>query len=440
MSIVMKIIIKEKDEKNINTVLFYLIVSFFIIFGLRVKFSMILATMLLAGYLVISPIDYSVYALFFFLAFLNVFKLNKESTSLYTFLQCIILLRLLIYSLDNRIYINRIIFSILLLCFSCMSTIVFSPENFSVLVRFSIVILMVSLLVSTDVIRNLSIKQVLRFYSLGIIVEGIYGKLDTFFPEIKNFLSIIYVRIDLDTISYRFSGLTANPNYYSIEITMALAALLVIYKRKKINKEFYLWAFPLSIFGIMTQSKTFIITFLIMLIQFFVICIRNNNLKTFLYSIILIMITYLCLHTFISDFSELYLSRISDLFAENKSLSSMTTGRSEAWIMYWNASVSDLKCLLLGHGLGKELSISSHNIFLEALYSLGLVGSILYYSAIVSWKNKGCPMKDIFVLAFVMFLRFFSANILTYTNTYYYLLIFIILINNYDSQNMVEDK
>ena len=89
-------------------------------------------------------------------------------------------------------------------------------------------------------------------------------------------MTIVNTVKTMNSISTRFTGLDLDPNYFSLQVLIAMACLLVLLIWMEKGEKVNCITRDISIFGILTYSKMFIITLIVFIMMTFVVFIRNN--------------------------------------------------------------------------------------------------------------------------------------------------------------------
>ena len=280
-------------------------------------------------------------------------------------------------------------------------------------------------------------KLYLRLFTYGVIISSVCGIFAQHIPRILEFVG--YFLAKLPGV-LRLSGLDADPNYYSMGVTFALAGYLLLYFKNRVStKEFFLMVLFLSIFGFMTISKTFYIIYAIYLVLLVVVLVVKyiKNWKKMLMNLAFIVTTLVISATASISYINFTMSRVSwslaplqkydavvydigdfvsDLYSRSQGelseesqkeevqsntkgeqkketfttqiiipeMSVLTTGRSDIWKEYIKTSTSSAKNLLFGTRADGILipvngmySVASHNSVLQIVYYYGAVGLVL---------------------------------------------------------------
>ena len=185
----------------------------------------------------------------------------------------------------------------------------------------------------------------------------------------------------------RFSAMTYDPNLFGMFVICALSACLLAMKQKNFENSlwFLLTTIVLTVFGMLTLSKTFFLVFIILMLVYIHIVYKDKNIsvktKT-VFSFALAVIVVLGL-------SELaiYLEAIVGRFtASTGDISSLTTNRSDLWAYYLNYMFDKIDVLIFGNSIVGRLGAMStpHNMIIYCLFYLGIIGCAIFLSMMVS--------------------------------------------------------
>ena len=422
--------IREKPAKELmelhmdirKRMLVALMITALMMAGLYVKPCMYAAAALLAVWLFYLPSEQAVEILLYFMVFANVFKTSQRSSSLFTYLQIIPIAKMVFLEKDFRL--NRSCLGALI-CYA-VYTIAFCFNGVVSYLRLVTGLMLLAGIFQSGVVKRLDCRRMLIFYSMGIVVSGLCAV--AFASAVKPYVSYLVVRLEDGSAVDRFSGLFQNSNYYSMEISLALAGHTVLFRNgEEKRREYIVIALALLALGIMTQSKTFVITAAIIVAAMIPI-IALNHPGRLLAIIALGAAAALAFRNQLTDLVEKYFHRILTLQEEGASLTEMTTGRSDIWLVYLKVIVSDIRTMFLGNGIETRLlNFAPHNLFVEAWFCLGIIGMALYAAVIVLLRQPVARKRRYLIFAVVLLVRANTANIAFYTNFYYYLILLFAL-------------
>ena len=107
---------------------------------------------------------------------------------------------------------------------------------------------------------KLNFKNLVFFLLIGFLIACAFEPLRFISDRLEWFLPDFPAHVGKQK---RFSGLTSDPNYFSVEVLLLSTCLTQLYFSKKINTVFYPLLFILSIIGFLTISKAYLITFFV---------------------------------------------------------------------------------------------------------------------------------------------------------------------------------
>lgn len=356
--------------------------------------------------------------LVFLLPFSMVLKLNEDAMSFFTFLFFGLFLRIILF--HNRFDV------VSFLAFALFGgySLVFSGFG-----KLTTIITLLAGLILMKQIDACSIRAqtVVVSFLLGLSVSSTVALFRDHLPMINRFLMTAMLKIGEDEYADRFAGLEGNPNYYTVGVIFAIACLAVIILNEKPRVYLYILVGLLTIFGMMSVSKSFLLSYAVLMVLWFIFTTKkggaSNAFKFLLTVAALVGVVYL----FASDSVQLFLFR----FAKDSegSLNSITTGRTGIWQTYLDEIFHSKRILLFGKGLNSIGSVGrgTHNTYFEALYSLGICGSAVLVFAFKK-AIEGVPKRSLLLMpAAVLLLRMFGIGILTYDNFWIYLIMLKLL-------------
>lgn len=227
---------------------------------------------------------------------------------------------------------------------------------------------------------------------------------------------------------YRFTGLNNDPNYYGANLVLAIAGLIILkwaghIKGYKFHIPFFMFLF----FGAQTASKSFALMALLLLV--FLIYTMYHE-KKYLSTICFISAAVVILLFAFEGKIDLF-GQVLERFKYADNIDSLTTGRFESWLRYIKYIISDGFVFLFGRGFGAPLLVKgTHNIFLEIIYTSGVVGLLLIvvfvgvlYRLAVSESNSKM-IRSVPIICWLLEFSFLQGMVQVPT----YLLIFISLV------------
>ena len=251
----------------------------------------------------------------------------------------------------------------------------------------------------------------------------------------------------------RMKGCLDHPNIYAFNVLIALGSLAILYLKNSINPSHFIILFMGNfIFGYLTLSRIFILSVFILLAIFFLLLLSKERLYSF--NTILPMVAMLALIVLIFDEATTnYVVRAGDMYEAGyqEKIESLTPedwelifageklydpGRFGIWKIYITYLMQNPFMIIFGKGitntmLGKK---HAHNLFLNGIYWLGIVGVILYliYAYFMLGGKKIFKLKKTkyMILLFIPLFVFQLAEKISDISIFYWLIMF----------NLQEDK
>ena len=174
----------------------------------------------------------------------------------------------------------------------------------------------------------------------------------------------------------RFKGLFEDPNFYMTLLTVAVALLLKLKDSGRIEKGHYIvLMLSMTVFGILTYSKTFFLMFVLLIGIYLVWQFWNRKVLRGLFLTVLAIIMLTVVFTMDNSPFAVVLTRIRGA----KNISDFTTNRSDIYLEYWRNITSDYYTFFFGRGLAADrLNRDPHNLYLEITYYTGMTGFLLF--------------------------------------------------------------
>ena len=203
----------------------------------------------------------------------------------------------------------------------------------------------------------------------------------------------------------RFYGLFRDPNYYSLLLVTALALLTKLKDSRCISWFLFLTgALLLIICGVLTYSKTFFLTLLLLVLIYLLWQFWNKRVfKGILMTLTILLLGGILLLSEGSPFAVV-LTRLTN----SVDLGDLTTGRSDVFMQYFRVITQSLGNVLVGVGLGQPgLGQDPHNLYLEIVYYVGLTGLVLmgvYYVALIRAIDADLKQQNFIARYIVLFM------------------------------------
>lgn len=377
------------ESKNFS-VLICIISSIFVVFKIYTGSNLFLWLFFLLTSLAMlldkqqHRIDY----LLFFISWVYVIKFDISGYSLLVVLSSFyILLSILTLFLQKQGISKRLLLTYFLFAFYTVAVTIVSGGNLIAVLGFVLnySVLFCAILTLDD---KAYFRRYTYIYVSGLLAASIVRLISYAIPEIDHFIesmTIVNTVKTMNSISTRFTGLDLDPNYFSLQVLIAMACLLVLFNLdgKKEKKSIVLLVI-LAFFGILTYSKMFIITLIVFIMMTFVVFIRNNVKTAIKFSSFIVIICGGALYFFYEKLFEIYWIRF---FGSGISTDAITTGRVSSWSLFVNEILQNTKVFVLGAGFGTSFAKvkMAHTMYLSTPYYIGLIGivlSVLYISSL----------------------------------------------------------
>jgi hypothetical protein len=420
----------KSQVSNLGIYLTFFLISISIIIGVTYEIFMVFGIISVFFLILFYRINKSVSLIFFLLPFSNIIKLGIfGSFSILNIFIILLLFKSFYIVKKNSIRFQSSLIIIILLFFF----IIFINGGFFLeTIKFSLFILfMVLYLLSTSINSDTKVLLV-SSYSLGIIISSFFYYI--FLNLIDFSMYVDSVTTSVGELSFiRFSGFTSSPNYYSLDVNIAMASLSVLFIQKFLSGfKYCLYLLPLVIFGILSGSKSFFITGIFIMIIVYIYVLKTMNTKN-VFFITFGLFFFIFLILSLNVFTPI-LRRISYDLSDLSDLNQLLTNRDVIFIDYFNFLKSNPIVIIFGVGLGNQLlnQTGSHNFYIELIYHFGIIGTLFIFIIIIniylifSNKNK-IQLLIVFLPLFTLFIRGLTINILLRDNFIFYLILIIIL-------------
>lgn len=396
-----------------------------IVWGLSSNVIMMGAVIICTVYIAATPPETAVAFMFYLLPFANVFKFGQGSTSIFTYIQLIVILKLLLF---NQQIGRRFTYAWLLLA---AWQAVGSQLQVLVLIKQMIVPMTVYM-----VLENCRIDTVRMTKSLaiGLLLSSLIGQAKAFIPALGEFL--VDVRAyEVSGLADRFTGLIGDPNHYSSISILVTVGLICQLFNGKLSRKWLIVAGILIMFGLNTVSKSYFLMLCVVAVLVLLMCVKKKKYNWFGAGVVTILLILILVAAGSIDVFNSMLQRLTNT-------TDITTGRLGIWIMYLRELFSEPVRLMFGHGIAAEiLGKVAHNSYIDLIFYYGLVGSFVYlYPLFLILSRK--TSSDLFHIAplicFLM-LAFFLSYLMYYDLAF--ILIYVIAYMRGDDSlpTMVED-
>lgn len=219
-----------------------------------------------------------------------------------------------------------------------------------------------------------SAVRTVKLFCIGVVISSFYSLIFRNTWQLRSLLGPEDEAI-WGTGIRRFYGFYRDPNYY---MTLLIIGLAMISKLKNCNLIgtglFLTLGVCMTLFGILTYSKMFFLTFVLFGVIYIIWRFRDRK---YFWGILLTIAVLIATNVLLSleiEILETLLARLKN--ATN--ISELTTGRTDVYVLYMAEITKNIGNFLFGVGLNNEgLYKDAHNLFLEMTYYIGVVGLVL---------------------------------------------------------------
>lgn len=190
----------------------------------------------------------------------------------------------------------------------------------------------------------------------------------------------------------RLSAMAYDPNQYGLYVIIALTVLLrCLFLEGFRNRVMIFLCVILSILGVLTLSKSYLIIFVFLFVLFSYRLLSATNIRTN-YKLLIISLLII-----VGALSINSLGTYIDAFIERFMVSSandLTTGRTTIWARYIDIIFNNISVLFFGTSISYSLPnySSPHNFILYMIFHFGILGSLIYVCMIVGILREAKKM------------------------------------------------
>ncbi len=381
----------------------------------------------------------------FFYPFYNIFKLGGVGVSLFN---VVIVFAILALNMDGqriKMLNTKISATSLAMLIYVLYTAMVSVISGSFSAIFSVVVdILIPMMLVYAVVREghgANIRFLVYAFAIGVILAGLVGSnlipvsgLELYVPRTYG-IRVGGLRLD------RFQGLTGNPNYYSLDVNMAIAMVLSIptLMQQKFKKIEYVFLLLLLLVGIMTISKSF---FLGLAVTFFFYLFSSRSIKQIWRSVgIILILCVVLIYLYVSG--NEYLSAVLTRFeSSDDSMSALTSSRSDIWGEYLGFMIKNPLLLIFGSGIQATPLNGhyTHNLYIESLYYIGIMGVCILTMFIVCLIRKGKKCGSNYIPLLTFLTRAFAINLLVREGFMIGIMLSLLILNFRKVENIFEEE
>lgn len=366
-----------------------------------------------------APVKICIPILYYLLPFSPMLKTNTGSMSFFTVLFFLVALKMLYHHQHIGKDFLAPLIVLIIYCF------IFSGRD-----QLTTIITIGGGLIILHGLRDTGVntEHTVISYSLGICLSSLLVVFKSSFPIVKMFANDVVTKLGEGDYASRFCSLQGNPNYYTLDIIIVLAAIVVMMLMKKSSLRQMVCFAALTVFGVMSVSKSFILTWgLLVMLWFFSSARRGvkNIIKfVFIAAIAIAVVLY-----FAQDSVGAYIQRFKNDNTGTATASSITTKRSDIWLEYFKEMSGNYKILLLGNGLNTMIKTGrgAHNTYIESIFTLGIIGTALYFTTIKKAMGKVITNRLMLIPIGILLFRMLAIGMVVYDNLWFFLGLILLL-------------
>lgn len=308
--------------------------------------------------------------------------------------------------------------------------------QFATVATFVVGFLMIYCLKDEDV----SISDAIVVFSIGICCASVLALCREFLPIVNRFVNDAIMKVGEDVYATRFTGLQGNPNYFTLDITVAISVILVLMHNKKATPIHSVCLIALSIFGLMSVSKSFLLVWALLMVCWIVISFKQG-VRKFAKTMFMIVLGGVIIYLFAYDYINTYILRFIEDEASN--IGDITTGRYDLWVAYGNAIFGSFDIFVFGNGINAMLATvgkGAHNTYLECWFNLGIIGITLFVYTLRVCFGKLRLKNAVWIPVVALAVRMLAIGIFTYDNIWFYFAIIYVLIKEFNQNDTKKVK
>lgn len=393
----------NKSKKWMVIIVIWSLISF----GTELPLISYIALLVAAiGILFFNDAD-ALYILFGIVPFANIFKSSPNSQSFFT----IIVFLYVGWNIIRKRYVHYlVIYIVLYSMYLLVVQIVCNTLDIKNTVKLAANLIFLHYGLENN--RQIDDKTLFLSYISGIIASSVV-KLSGLFPNINNYVATVVAGEVRFKDYVRFAGLYNDPNYYVVNVIIALCLIVVLFYRRKIAGIYALTlAGILVVLAGLTGSKSAILMLVLpgILFMYSNSKSRRHFLQVLFIAAVTLFVLLICAGK-IKIFQTVF-ARLS--LVDN--IKSLTTGRTAIWQDYLRHFSNEGFTLFFGNGLGAGLvnDRGAHNTYIDLIYYLGIIGTVSIMSIIFAMtRTRYCterktPLNYSVILCILIMYTFLS--------------------------------
>lgn len=319
----------------------------------------------------IKPVNHAYYHLLFTMSFTVIYKPTPTSTSFFAY--TVIIVGLILTVKFECFKVDRL----LLIFFLFVYFLLGMGSNYTTTAKMIMGIVLLYIFVSK--IEADDFKNQIMAFVLGVLGSCVIGTFRDSFPLLNDYIGSSIAILGESGVVHRFTGLNYDPNFFSMSIIFSVVLCLMLLMNKN-RSGILLWIITcvMVLFGFNSYSKMFLLSIVIVGVISLLHVMRSPKKIITTIVVLAVVGTLLVIGLQKISYTDIMLKRLSD--------SDISTGRFDLWGTYFECLSESLSTTFFGVGLGSNyLSAGGpHNTYLESVYFVGIVGSILFCVTICS--------------------------------------------------------
>lgn len=376
--------------------------------------------------------DYSWKLIFIIFSFANIFKIGPDTTSLFTYL---------ILLFDVILFIKRRTLSPLWFFFAIYTVAVpfisMEMSCFHLLKWIKLLCSLMMMFYFFERDKKDDVDELFLYFIVGVILASLTYHLDSGFFRVARYTfdqTVWYEGMsEAEAGMLRFAGLYSDPNYYSINVIISMCLAVILYFRDKIKLPvFALFMAILFYFIKSTYSKSALLMSCVPLLLFFYSNHLKQRQKLQVFSFIMISVALIYLMG--TGGGEIFGTVFGRLSSAEGDINALTTGRFNIWIYNIEFFLEHPWRFLFGKGINSPLinGKAHHNVYLEMLWHLGLIGTIMIFEMLsqilyIIPQRQDRNMMNYCVLFCAMAMYFFLSTLFYFDAPYHLMIAFTVM-------------
>lgn len=412
-------------KKPIERILFLAFITVLILLGTHTKLFSLIAFVICALEMLLDKSKFKLMMMIYLMLLAHIFKISPTGMSYFTFLMMIYIGLKLIE--EKSLLLTVVFFSI----YMVVVQVVHSNININEDVKLIGNLLFIGYSLGELCSYTEKEKETLCItYIVAVIVSSFMRFFDSPFFNISAYTRPLKSEgygAGVDRL-VRFSGLYQDPNYYTVNLIIALCLIVILYYKGNTSKFFCVGTAGLILyFGTLTYSKSFLFILILPLVVFMYANHRRGRTDVQVLSVLLLVVAVAIVLVSNPDY-------VYNMTRRVETKESITTGRADIWVNYFDYMFHNPGILLFGKGFAGRLvnDAASHNFYVEVLYYLGIFGTLMLIIVIANSGLQFRPKRKLNLLNFSVLLTilityFFLSQLRSYELPIHFMFAYMVM-------------